>query len=148
MNVEIDIIRVWLNRLFGLNLEKKAFWQFFKFALTGAFCAVIELGLFTLLVENFTDKYIYTFNALAFSVAVVINYIISRSWIFETGKHSTTVEFIAFILVAVVALGFNQLILYIGITYLFLHYFIAKVLSIFIVMVWNFLAKKFLVFKG
>ena len=144
----MEVIRKLINNTFRLNISKHVYWQFIKFAFVGAFCATIEFSLFSFMVTYFGDKNYMYFNATAFTNAVIINYLISRSWIFERGRYSGNVEFLVFLLVAVIALGLNQTVLYVAFSLLHWNLYLSKVLSILLVVVWNFTAKKFFVFKG
>ncbi|MCU0444905.1 MAG: GtrA family protein [Microscillaceae bacterium] len=123
--------------------------QFFKFAMAGAICAVLEMSILVTLSNIYGKDNLLYFNALAYIVAVVLNYLISRAWVFERGKYNTKVEFLAFCAVATVGLGLNQLIFYWGLQVLTNDfYLLAKIIAIGTVVIWNFFAKKYLVFKG
>lgn len=121
--------------------------QFIKFAMAGAFCATVEFIVLILLVEQFKFALYYA-NTLAFSLAVLINYILSRTLVFVRGRHTVVMEFLFFVLVNAVGLAFNYLILRFCVEQLGLDYRIGKIIAIGIVVCWNFVAKKFFVFKG
>jgi putative flippase GtrA len=122
--------------------------QFIKFAIAGGVCMILELFTLFMLVEMYGMEYIYAFNIFAFTLAVSLNYVISRMWVFETGKHSKRFEALAFFATAFIGLGLNYWIFKIAIENLPFHYLIAKMLAIVCVMSWNFVTKKYFVFKG
>lgn len=142
---------------FYLFLEKKGLIQFSKFALVGVISAIFEISILNFLLYRYGETYILTFNAVAYTFAVVFNYILSRTFVFETGRYNTKTEFLAFCAVATVGLGINQGVFYLCLTYLAVPAFLAVVLSlpnfakliaITITVFWNFTMKKLVVFKG
>ncbi len=129
-------------------LEKYKLLQFTKFALVGGVSAVLEISIFKFLTGQYGTENLIAFNVMAYSFAVVFNYILSRQFVFETGKYNTQTEFFAFCIVATIGLGINTTFLYIGFHYFKLHELIAKIFAIGITVLWNFFAKKTFVFKG
>jgi putative flippase GtrA len=121
--------------------------QIIKFAVAGVIGACIEISLFVLMVDYMGVFYL-TANLIAISVAVSINYLISQKWVFDPGRYSRKVEFAAFLGVSLFALMLNQLLMWILVETLELDTTISKVLAIGFVAVFNFIAKKFFVFKG
>ncbi len=129
-------------------LEEKKLLQFIKFALVGGVSAVLEISILTFLTSQYGKTNLLIFNTIAYGFAVVFNYILSRKYVFETGKYGQKTEFLAFCVVATIGLGINSTILYLGVHYLLLEVFFAKILAIGITVLWNFFAKKTFVFKG
>lgn len=127
--------------------NKTNYIQIVKFAVAGAIGACIEIGLFILLVD-FVGMYYLTANLFAISVAIVVNYIISLKWVFDPGRYSRRVEFAAFIGVSFFALLLNQLLMWFLVDSMEIKTTISKVLAIGMVAVFNYVAKKFFVFKG
>ncbi len=121
--------------------------QIIKFVVAGAIGACIEIGLFFFLIE-FSELHYLIANFIAISVAIIVNYFISQKWVFETGKYSKRKEFVFFIGVSVIALLLNQLLMLMLVDMLELNMKLSKVAAIGMVAVYNFLAKKFFVFKG
>lgn len=121
--------------------------QIIKFAVAGAIGAGIEISLFILLVD-FVGLYYLTANLFAIIVAVIVNYIISLKWVFDPGRYSRGVEFAVFMAVSFFALLLNQLLMWLMVDSWELQTTLSKVLAIGAVAVFNFVAKKFFVFKG
>ncbi len=121
--------------------------QVIKFIIAGATGAVIELALFVLLTEFFSIHYLVA-NLVAITIAILVNYVISQKWVFETGRHSKEVEVLAFIIVSVFIVITNQLLMWGLVDGLGFNEKLSKVLSIGLVAIINFFAKKFLVFKS
>ena len=127
--------------------EKGFFRQIIRFVITGALSAGIEFFVYTYLIAHFQIYYQYS-NVLAFVAANVLNYTLSRHWVFEKGRHSVSVEFFAFVIVALIGLGLNIFILWVLIGHMQMDYRLAKVFAILVVVVWNFISKKTLVFQS
>jgi putative flippase GtrA len=121
--------------------------QIIKFAVAGAIGACIEIGLFFFFIE-FTELHYLVGNFIAISVAVVINYFISQKWVFETGRYSKRKEFTFFVGVSIVALFLNQFLMIMLVDAFELNMKLSKIGAIGLVAIYNFLAKKFFVFKG
>lgn len=133
--------------LFKQTFYHPRYGQFMRFAFIGGTCFVLEMGLFMYLRQTLGEGYIYAINIFAISMALLLNYIVSRFWVFEAGRHSLIKEFLAFVAVGVIAIGLSTTILWVGKNWLMLDSLTAKVLAVFIVLFWNFVMKKFFVFK-
>ncbi|HAI77297.1 MAG TPA: hypothetical protein DCM08_13760 [Microscillaceae bacterium] len=121
--------------------------QFIRFALVGFFSAAVEISSFTLLANVLKIDNLVA-NTISYLFTVVINYILSKAWVFESGKYSPRVEFLAFCLVAALGYVINQTVFWLVAYKLELWNVLAKVLAIGTVVMWNFFLKKFVVFKG
>ena len=121
--------------------------QVFRFAVAGAVGASIEIGLFFFFIE-FTALHYLVANFIAISFAIMVNYFISQKWVFEPGRHSKAREFTLFIGVSLVALLLNQLLMWGLVDAVELNMKFSKIIAIGLVAIYNYLAKKFLVFKG
>ncbi|TAE06302.1 MAG: GtrA family protein [Bacteroidetes bacterium] len=133
--------------LFKQTFYHPRYGQFMRFAFIGGTCLVLEMGLFVYLSQILGKEYIYHINVFAISMALLLNYIVSRFWVFEAGRHSLVKEFLIFVAVGMVAIKLSNTILWIGMGSLMLDYITAKILAVFIVLFWNFVMKKFFVFK-
>lgn len=121
--------------------------QIVKFAVAGAIGACIEISLFFFFIE-FTALHYLVANFIAISFAVTANYFISQKWVFETGRHSKGKEFAFFLGVSLVALTLNQLFMWMLVDVMEVEIKLSKIVAIGLVATYNYLAKKFLVFKG
>ncbi|TAE70058.1 MAG: hypothetical protein EAZ85_12310 [Bacteroidetes bacterium] len=143
-------------------LEKKGLVQFFKFASIGAICASIELACVAFLKYlSYNDEFILYVNPIIFAFVLILNYILSRLFVFTPGRYSVQKEFLVFCMVGLVALAINQSVMYIALyhsnlpielsifsIFILKKASIAKIIAIGITVVFNFFAKKFFVFKS
>jgi putative flippase GtrA len=118
-----------------------------RYGLTGLATFALEYSLLLTLVEVAQFDY-QLGNALAFVLANLFNYVLSRYWVFTRGKHATHVEMIAYFLGAGVGLLINVLVMGALVEYAALDYRVAKIFAIGAIVVWNFWSRKKLIFKG
>jgi putative flippase GtrA len=120
--------------------------QVFRFLLVGLFCASIEYLTFNVFINAFKIEYLVA-NVISIVIAVSINYLLSRAFVFEKSKYSKRDEFLSFVLFSVLAIVLNQLILWMFFEIIKLDIRLCKALAIIIVAFFNFLTKKYIVFK-
>jgi putative flippase GtrA len=134
------------NKLLTVYRSNELYKQVVRFSIVGALSAVGEFAILILLVEKFGLGYMQA-NFIAFCFIVIANYIASRLWIFGAGSFSKGVEFASFFVVVLIGLGINQLSMYFWVESFALDYRITKILALVLVIIWNFLAKKYFVFR-
>ena len=124
------------------------FGQLLRYAVVGGISFIVDYGSLWLLTEKAGVPYLWS-AALAFILGLVCNYMLSTRWVFGESRISNAWgEFAAFAVVGVVGLGLNELIMFGCTEWIGLHYMISKIVSTVIVFFWNFLARRFLVFKS
>ena len=85
---------------------------------------------------------------IGFLIGTVVNYALSRTWVFERRRLvNTSVEMTVFALIGVVGLGLNELILWFFQAKLGIYYLFAKGVSGGMVLIWNFGARKLTLFS-
>ena len=110
-----------------------------------AFCA--DFGLLYLLTSQAGVQYLIS-AAIAFLFGLAINYALSRIWVFNKRVMSNgSLEFLVFSVSGVVGLGFNEAMMWAMHELLHLHYLMAKVVSAAVVLLWNFGARKLMLFR-
>ena len=146
-----------IKELFSAETDN-TFIQFFRYLFVGGFAFVVDYGTLMLLVE------VFDFNAklaavVAFILGLIVNYILSTLWIFRNSKiNNRLAEFAAFAVIGVIGLGINELIIWLFDDVIaprrpldFIpedkYYLIGKLVSTAVVFVWNFAARKFIIFN-
>lgn len=121
---------------------KKLIYQIVKFGGVGILCFIIDFAVLGLLHEVvLLDVLIST--ALAFTVSVIVNYILSVRFVFTVAEnHSKTRDFILFVVFSVIGLGLTELLMHLGVNTLSLNYMLVKVVATAVVMVFNFITRK------
>ena len=121
--------------------------QLFRYAIVGGISFVVDYGSLWLLTEKAGLPYLWS-AAIAFILGLICNYLLSTAWVFgESRIKNAWGEFLAFAIIGVIGLGLNELIMYACTDGLGFHYMLSKIVSTGIVFFWNFLARRFLVFK-
>lgn len=119
--------------------------QFVRYLFVGGFAAVIDMGtLFALSI--FVGVNYLIAAAIGFVVGLFANYLISASWVFDTAQKSKE-EFALFSLIGAGGLGLTELIMWVGVDVAQLPLLFAKIVSLALVLIWNFGLRKKLVFE-
>ena len=117
------------------------------YGLSSLLALITDVGCMTLLVEFFQVQYL-TASAIGFSLGCVVNYVVSKLYVFEDlSGNSPTVTISLFVLVGLVGLLLNQLIMWVAVEYFAAHYLLAKGFSTALVFWFNFLFRGYFVFK-
>jgi putative flippase GtrA len=122
-------------------------YQFGRFLIVGVTSAALEMLLLIALVERFYWSYLYA-NILAFLITNILNYTLSRGWVFTSDNNKIAREFFVFMIFVSVGLAINQLFLWLFVEYGQLDYKISKMLAILFTVTWNFLTRRHFVFKS
>ena len=128
--------------------------QFFRYLFVGGLAFVVDFALSYILFRfafNEQKEFGWVTNSLSFVAGLAVNYLISTFWIFNNSKvKNKLVEFLSF-----AAIGVVGLLITIGITKLFeiwlgdttsLFQIIAKIVSTAVSFLWNFFARKILLY--
>ncbi|WP_316842515.1 GtrA family protein [Pedobacter gandavensis] len=121
--------------------------QIFKFALAGAFCAGIEFISFFILIDFFKLEYLVA-NVISIIIAVTINYVLSRAFVFQKSRYSKTNEMLSFFFFSLLALLLNQFILWFLVDIIKLDVRLCKAIAIAMVAFFSYVTKKHIVFKA
>ena len=135
-----------MKTLLQAVLRKCDYGQIMRFAAAGFFCAGLEYLLFVLLTDSWAVKATWA-NFLSLSFGMTLNYVISRKWVFSGGRYSSTVEFTAFVVCSVIGVVLNQYCFWILAEKLLIDPKASKLLAIGCIAAFNFLSKRFLVFR-
>lgn len=123
------------------------FIQFFRYFFVGGFAFLVDYGLLVLLTEVFGLHYLVS-ATISFIAGLVVNYLLSTSWIFRKSTlENKWAEFLIFAVIGVIGLGLNNLLLYLLTDKLHIHYMISKLITTALVMIWNFGARKIVLFN-
>ena len=127
--------------------------QFLSYFSVGGVSALVEWTLFALLLYLLDMTYPVA-TTLAFIVSTTTNWYLGRTFTFkdsEAYKGKSVKEYLLVFLVSAIGLGFNILLMYFFVDVLGMNTKImqtsAKVISTGIVFMWNFLSRKFLIYK-
>jgi len=133
--------------------------RFLRFALVGAIGAVVDFGIFNLLISSLPIKAVYA-SAVSFVAAVISNFLWNRYWTYPDSRSKPiSQQLVQFAAVSVIGLGIRAILfilLEIPLINFSARYFhvlpleastighnITLAIAILIVMAWNFLVNRY-----
>ncbi len=140
-----------------LEPTDNGFLQFFRYLFVGGIATVVDV-LFSFICKyalgQLTDIYeqiIYIIaTTVGFAGGLTTNFLLSRAFVFGTKEaraKTKTGEFLGHFTVGAIGLALSHLIIWFGTTVIFNNYEIFRLVAIVIVFIWNYLARKFFVYK-
>ena len=121
--------------------------QFVRYFFVGSFAFVVDFGLLYILTEYAGLHYLLS-ATLSFISGLLVNYIISCLWVFNGSKFKNRlVEFLFFAAIGVVGLALNDTLIWLFTDCIGTHYMFSKIVAAAMVYLWNFFARKYLVFR-
>lgn len=116
--------------------------QILKFGVVGGLAFVIDYASL-IIFKEIIGLGVLISAALAFTISVIFNYILSIKWVFDVNKeNSAKKNFILFIIFSIIGLILTEIIMYLGTEVLIINYLIVKIIATAIVMVFNFITRK------
>ena len=121
--------------------------QLFRYLFVGGAAFIVDfLSLFIL--TDFFGIYYLISAAIAFILGLIANYFLSISWVFNKRKlKNRHFEFGVFAVIGIIGLGFNEIFIWFFTQDLQIYYLLSKILAAVIILFWNFLARKFILFR-
>ena len=120
---------------------KKLIIQLIKFGIVGVIATLIDLAVLMVLKE-ILDVDVLIASAVAFSVSVIANYILSMLFVFESRGNSKVKEFLVFVVLSIGGLLLNQFIMWIGTEIMTAYYLWVKAFALVFVPIYNFITRK------
>lgn len=122
------------------------FKPFFKYCVVGAIGTFLDLTSLYIFVEylNLTVLLGATFS---FLIAVINNFLLNKFWTFQSNSKNYKKLFIKFLIVSTIGLGLTLSFMYLLADMIGIWYMFAKVITSFIVLIWNFLGNKLWTFR-
>ena len=118
-----------------------------KFGITGMLNTIIDFAVYTLLVSVFSAG-LYFSQVISYCAGTLNSYIINRKWTFSTKNGFFSGELVRFLLLNICMMFLGMAIIYLGTQVLMLHALVAKLLSVCMVLIVNFLISNFWVFRS
>lgn len=120
--------------------------EFIKYGLWGGITTAINLLIFFGL--KFCGMYYLLANAVGYVIAVIINFILNRKYVFQRSrkfKSSIRWQFIQYILMRLLSLGIDTVLFYGLVSILHLNVYFSRIgLSVFLILATYFISKLFI----
>lgn len=137
----------WFSTLF-LKKTSRIRIQLLRYLFVGGIAALIDTGVFIFFTVRFDSHYLIA-QTFGFIAGITANYLLSIAWIFKQSRQILP-EVGLFLITGIIGLFLSYLLLFIFIDILHITAFeniAAKILTIALVLIWNFTSRKFFVFK-
>ena len=118
--------------------------QFFFYLIVGGLSFFVDIGAFVAM--RAIEVPVIPASISSFILATAANYLLSILLAFERGRFRRHVEMLRFLVVVLVGLGLNTLLVWAFVYELSMHPTVAKIVAVPIVLVWNYLGRRLLVF--
>lgn len=122
--------------------------QLFRYLFVGGLAAGVDFMSFMLMSATFHQHYLFA-QTIGFVTGITTNYILSTLWIFKS-RYTRLIETSLFLFTGLIGLLLSYLLLWFFIDILGMTWFenaIAKLFTIFLVLLWNFSSRKWFVFQ-
>ena len=118
--------------------------QLFRYIFVGGTAFFVDIFFLYVFSDIFGIYYLIS-AVLSFLISVLVNYVLSKKWIFSrTDFDSKVLEFNLFVLISAVGLVFTEILLYFFTDIVGLYYLVSKFIATVIVLFWNFTARRFM----
>jgi len=118
--------------------------QFFLYLIVGVLSFFVEIATFVALRR--TAMPVIPASVTSFIVATIANYLLSIVLAFQRGRFRRHVELFRFLTVVLIALGLNTALVWCFAYPFAIHPTVAKIAAVPIVLIWNYLGRRMLVF--
>ncbi|HEX8762457.1 MAG TPA: GtrA family protein [Candidatus Saccharimonadales bacterium] len=140
--------------IFSLRLDR-TFWykllvaptshggvQFIRYGLVAGIAFIVDFGLLYVFTSHLHWFYLLSATS-SFAISVVVNYLLSTAWVFaKRNKRQRTLEITIFIAICTVALGLNDMFMWLFTSVIGMHYLYSKLITVAIVFFWSFGARR------
>lgn len=118
-------------------LTRDIAYKFVKFGVVGFSGVFVDFG-FTYVCKEWLKVQKYVANAIGFSIAASSNYYLNRVWTFNSQNPEIAVEYGRFFFISLIGLLISTLVIYFLVTKVKMNFYLAKLLAIIVVTIWNF----------
>lgn len=118
--------------------------RFIRFCIVGGINTLIDFSVF-FVAFSWAGFPVLAANALAFTAATANSYLLNKVWTFSDTAPHTRRKVMLFLIVALSGLALSSLV--IALLVMWMSPLLAKLLTIGVVLVWNFILNRLIVFK-
>ena len=134
---------------------KGLLFEFIRYCIVGGLAFLVDIGLLNLfdklILPELGGWRIYIATAVGFCGGLVFNYFFSLFFVFNSARHTkigrSAGAFVIFTIIGLIGLGLTELGMWVGHGLLGFNENIVKIIVAGIVLLWNYLGRKVLIFK-
>lgn len=120
--------------------------QLIRYIVSGAIAFGVDFTVLWILTDFF-DFYYLTSSVISFMFGLAASYLTSATWVFDEKRLSNkTIEITIFGIIGGIGLLLTSFFMWLFTSVLFIYYLYSKILTTAIVFIWNFIAKKKILF--
>ncbi len=121
--------------------------QFIRYGISGGLAFTIDFLSLIILTEYYDLHYLIS-AAIAFTMGLIIIYLISIFWIFDKRRFANNFfEILIFSLIGIGGIVLNEIFIWLFTEIFLAYYLISKVISTLLIYPYNFFTKKYLLFS-
>ena len=136
-----------LYRKIFIETTNNTFLQFIRYGFVALISLVVDFGSLVFIKEILHIHYILA-AILAFIGGLIVNYTLSRMWVFHSSKlDNRKKEFFIFSVIGIIGLLLTTLILWILTDIFGIYYIISKIIATILIYFWNFGIRKKVLFN-
>jgi putative flippase GtrA len=124
----------------------KKYHKIIKFILSGGSAAFVEYSSFIMLISIFNISVIMG-NSLSFLCGLIVSFLLNKYWVFGSTQGSNG-EFLRYLTLALLNLAIGFFLMSLLINVMEMNSFIAKVVVMMTIAVWNYMIFSKLIFKN
>ena len=126
--------------------------EFLRYTIVGGSAFIIDFGAMCIFQELvFKGQHVYIAVFIGYILGLIYNFILSNSYVFKNGfekiKGKEILSFIIFGIIGLIGLVLTELLMYLFINIIAMWYIFAKIISAGIVLFWNYLARKMIIYR-
>jgi len=115
--------------------------------IVGGVAFIFDFGTLYLFTEYLGLHYILS-ATISFIIGLLINYTLSIYFVFnKRSLKNKKIEFFIFLIIGIFGLIFNDVVIWVLTDIFYLYYLVSKMVATLFTYIWNFFARKYLLFK-
>lgn len=124
------------------------FIQFLRYVFVGGISFLVDAGVLWLFAR--AGMHYLLAACFGFIAGLCCNFLLSRALVFraQTPRVGRALEFFGYALIGLIGLGLTEALLYFFTEIVHFHYMLSKVVASAVVLFWNFLARKLLLYRN
>lgn len=122
--------------------------EFFRYIVSGSIAFICDFGTLVFFTEVVGYHYLVS-NIAGYAIGLLVSYTLNVKWVFRHRRFNDrrAQEFVYFTVIVFIGLGISELVLWLATDTTDMAYTTGKLISTVFVFLFNFLAKKFLLFS-